>query len=120
MEYYGNAFGLRTISLLDFLGHSSSLRPETIKTVIANLRESNVRVLFPEQKPPSKLLRNLSRQTSTRIASNQIYVDGLMLTGNTISVAIHNTCSIVNSLGGSCNKEGGNQIENRWTSLTKR
>ena len=119
MEYYGDAFGLKTISLLDFLGHSSSLRPQTIAKVVTALREENVRVIFPEQKPPSKLLKNLSRQTSTPIASEQLFVDGLMPTGNTISVAVHNTCSIVNSLGGSCNKEAGNQLKNRWNSLTK-
>ncbi len=120
MEYYGDAFGLKTISLLDFLGHSSSLRPQTISRVLGELKEENVKVLFAEQKPPSKLLKNLSRQTSTPIAKQQIYVDGLMPTGNTVSVAVHNTCTIVNSLGGSCNKGTGNQLANRLDSLTKR
>ena len=117
MEYYGDAFGLKTMSLLDFLGDSSSLRPQTISTVLAELKEENVKVLFAEQKPPSKLLRNLSRQTSTPIASNQIYVDGLMPTGNTVSVAVHNTCTIVNSLGGECDEQEGDELEGKWNSL---
>ena len=117
MEYYGDAFGLKTMSLLDVLGDSSSLRPQTIATVIAELKEENVKVLFAEQKPPSKLLKNLSRQTSTPIASNQIYVDGLMPTGNTVSVAVHNTCTIVNSLGGECDEKEGNELEGKWNSL---
>ena len=120
MEYYGDAFGLKTISLLDFMGHTGSLRPQTIARVLGELKEENVKVLFAEQKPPSKLLKNLSRQTSTPIAKQQIYVDGLMPTGNTVSVAVHNTCTIVNSFGGSCNKGTGNQIANRFDSLTKR
>jgi len=120
MEYYGDAFGLKTISLLDFLGHSSSLRPQVISKVITELREENVQVIFPEQKPPSKLIKNLSRQTSTPLAKQQIFVDGLMPTGNTISVGVHNTCTIVNSLGGSCNKKEGNQLANRWDQLNKR
>ncbi len=118
MEYYGDAFGLKTLSLLDFLGDSSSLRPETISTVIAELKEENVNVLFAEQKPPSKLLKNLSRQTSTPIARNQIFVDGLMLEGNTVSVAVHNTCTIVDSLGGECDEKEGEELENEWNSLT--
>ncbi len=118
MEYYGDAFGLKTLSLLDFLGDSSSLRPETISTVIAELKEENVNVLFAEQKPPSKLLKNLSRQTSTPIARNQIFVDGLMLDGNTVSVAVHNTCTIVDSLGGECDEKEGEKLENEWNSLT--
>ena len=117
MEYYGDAFGLKAMSLLDVLGDSSSLRPQTIATVIAELKEENVKVLFAEQKPPSKLLKNLSRQTSTPIASNQIYVDGLMPTGNTVSVAVHNTCTIVNSLGGECDEKEGNELEGKWNSL---
>ena len=117
LEYYGDAFGLKTMSLLDFIGHSSSLKPQTISAVLAELKEENVKVLFAEQKPPSKLLKNLSRQTSTSIASNQIYADGLMPTGNTVSVAVHNTCTIVNSLGGECDEKEGNELEGKWNSL---
>jgi len=118
MEYYGDAFGLKTLSLLDYVGDSSSLRPETISTVIAELKEENVKVLFAEQKPPSKLLKNLSRQTSTPIARNQIFVDGLMLEGNTVSVAVHNTCTIVDSLGGECDEKEGDELEGKWNDLT--
>jgi len=117
MEYYGDAFGLKVMSLLDVLGDSSSLRPQTIAKVITELKEDNVKVLFAEQKPPSKLLKNLSRQTSTPIASNQIYSDGLMPTGNTVSVAVHNTCTIVNSLGGECDEKEGDELEGKWNSL---
>lgn len=117
MEYYGAAFGFETISLLDTLGDSSSLRPENISSVLRELKEDNVQVLFPEQVPTSKLLRNLSRQSSIPLAVDQIFVDGLMPNGNTISVAVHNTCTIVNSLGGSCDKNSGVNLENQWDSL---
>ena len=118
MEYYGDAFGFETISLLDFLGDSSSLRPENIKSVLKKLREDNVLALFPEQKPASKLLRNLSRQSSIPISPDQIFVDGLMMDGNTVSVAVHNTCTIVDSLGGSCDKESGSNLESEWYKLS--
>ncbi len=118
MEYYGDAFGFETISLLDFLGDSSSLRPENIKSVLKELKEDNVLALFPEQKPASKLLRNLSRQSSIPISSDQIFVDGLMMDGNTVSVAVHNTCTIVDSLGGSCDKESGYNLESEWYKLS--
>ena len=117
MEYYGDAFGFETISLLDFLGDSSSLRPDNIKSTLKMLDEENVKAIFPEQIPASKLLKNLSRQSSVPLASNQIFVDGLMMTGNTVSVAVHNTCTIVNSLGGSCDKEAGSKLEDTWNSL---
>ncbi len=118
MEYYGDAFGFETISLLDFLGDSSSLRPENIKSVLKELEEDNVLALFPEQKPASKLLRNLSRQSSIPISPDQIFVDGLMMDGNTVSVAVHNTCTIVDSLGGSCDKESGSNLESEWYKLS--
>ena len=117
MEYYGDAFGFETISLLDFLGDSSSLRPDNIQSTLKMLDEENVKAIFPEQIPASKLLKNLSRQSSVPLASNQIFVDGLMMTGNTVSVAVHNTCTIVNSLGGSCDKEAGSNLESTWNSL---
>ena len=38
-----------------------------------------------------------------------------MMTGNTVSVAVHNTCTIVDSLGGSCDKKAGNDLESSWS-----
>ncbi len=118
MDYYGSAFGFETVSLLDFLGDSSSLRPENISSTLNMLKEENVKAIFPEQIPASKLLKNLSRQSSVPLASNQIFVDGLMMKGNTISVAVHNTCTIVDSLGGSCNKDSGSNLESEWYKLS--
>jgi len=118
MDYYGAAFGFETVSLLDFLGDSSSLRPENISSTLNMLKEENVKAIFPEQIPASKLLKNLSRQSSVPLASNQIFVDGLMMKGNTVSVAVHNTCTIVDSLGGSCDKESASNLESEWYKLS--
>ena len=97
------------------MGESSSLRPEKISSALEELKKDNVKVLFSEQKPVSKLIKNLSRQSSIPISSDQIYSDGLMMTGNTVSVAVHNTCTIVDSLGGSCDKKAGNDLESSWS-----
>ena len=57
-------------------------------------------------------------QSSIPISSDQIFVDGLMMDGNTVSVALHNTCTIVDSLGGSCDKESGSNLEFEWYKLS--
>ena len=119
MDYYGDAFGFETISLLDFFGHSSSLRPQNISKVLNELKEENVKVIFKEQEPASKLVNNLSKQSSIPLSSNQIFVDGLMMEGNTITVAVHNTCTIVNELGGSCDETTGFDLASNWGSLNQ-
>ena len=119
MDYYGDAFGFETICLLDFLGHSSSLRPQNISKVLNELKEENVKVIFKEQEPASKLVNNLSKQSSIPLSSNQIFVDGLMMEGNTITVAVHNTCTIVNELGGSCDETTGFALASNWGSLNQ-
>ena len=119
MDYYGDAFGFETISLLDFLGHSSSLRPQNISKVLNELKEENVKVIFKEQEPASKLVNNLSKQSLIPLSSNQIFVDGLMMEGNTITVAVHNTCTIVNELGGSCDETTGFDLASNWGSLNQ-
>ncbi len=119
MDYYGDAFGFETISLLDFFGHSSSLRPQNISKVLNQLKEENVKVIFKEQEPASKLVNNLSKQSSIPLSSNQIFVDGLMMEGNTITVAVHNTCTIVNELGGSCDETTGFDLASNWGSLNQ-
>ena len=119
MDYYGDAFGFETISLLDFFGHSSSLRPQNISKVLNELKEENVKVIFKEQEPASKLVNNLSKQSSIPLSSNQIFVDGLMMEGNTITVAVHNTCTIVNELGGSCDETTGFDLASNCGSLNQ-
>ena len=117
LEYYGDAFGFKIISLLDYLGESSSLRPDTISEVLQGLKEGNIKVIFVEQVPPSKLMKNLSRQSSVPLSEDRLYVDGLMLEGNTVTVAIHNTCTIVNSLGGQCDEDEASDLESEWEDL---
>ena len=119
LEHYGDRYGLKTLSLLDYIGHSSGLRPQTLSKVIGTLKDNNIKVLFTEQQPASKLLRNLSSQSRVPLSSKPIYVDGLIPKGSTISTAVHNTCTIVNSLGGSCNQRAGELLEARWQSLTR-
>ena len=41
-----------------------------------------------------------------------------MLEGNTVSVAVHNTCTIVDSLGGECDEKEGDELENKWNDLS--
>jgi len=117
LEHYGDAFGFEIVSLLDYLGESSSLRPDNLREVLKGIKENDIRVIFIEQYPPSKLIKNLSRQSSVPLSEDRLYVDGLMLDGNLITVAIHNTCTIVNSLGGKCDEEVGSSLENEWNQL---
>jgi zinc/manganese transport system substrate-binding protein len=42
-----------------------------------------------------------------------------MMEGNTITVAVHNTCTIVNELGGSCDETTGFELASNWGSLNK-
>jgi len=41
-----------------------------------------------------------------------------MMDGNTFSVAVHYTCTIVDSLGGRCDKESGSNLESEWYKLS--
>ena len=116
---YADRYGLETLTLLDYLGHSGSLSPETISSVLRFIRNNNIKILFTEQNPPSKLIVNLSEQTSLPLSSKPIYVDGLIPTGNIISTAVHNTCTIVNSLGGRCDVSSGEVLTARWESLVR-
>ena len=81
------------------------------------MEQENIQVLFPEQEPPSKLIENLSVQAGLPLTAEPIYVDGLTPEGNTISTAVHNTCLIVDSLGGICDDEYGNSLSERWKKL---
>mgnify|MGYP001228624904 CR=1 FL=1 len=44
---YSDRYGFVTFSLLDTLGHSGSLRPQTIAKVVNQLKKGNIPILFP-------------------------------------------------------------------------
>ena len=107
--------GIVDTCLTIHLSRSSSV----LSKVLNELKEENVKVIFKEQEPASKLVNNLSKQSSIPLSSNQIFVDGLMMEGNTITVAVHNTCTIVNELGGSCDETTGFDLASNWGSLNQ-
>ncbi len=119
MEYFADSYGFKTLSLLNYLGHSGSLRPQAMNIAIRELKKSDVPVLFSEQEPPSKVIRSLSQRSNIPIAPEPIYVDGIAPKENTISTAVKNTCNIVNSLGGSCDQRTGQSLKARWDSLIR-
>ena len=113
MDNYSKRYGFKTMNLIDSNNHSMSLRLRTLSSVLKQLNSGKVPVLFTEQKPPSRLLQNLSRQIRIPLISTPIIVDGLAPGGNTVSTSTRNTCIIVEALNGSCDRETGILLNKR-------
>ena len=51
-------------------------------------------------------MQNVTRAANVKLASDQLYADGLGEADNYIEMISHNTCTIANGLGGDCQAFG--------------
>jgi len=114
---FARHYGLRELPLLDAFGGEGALRPATLAGFERELKEAGVRRLFPEQRPPSKALQTIARQTGIPLADSPLSADGLAPDRSTVGTFVDNTCTIVSGLGGSCDRQGAERLERRWRTI---
>lgn len=115
---YAQRYGLRELPLLDAFGGGGALRPATLAGFERELKRAGVKRLFPEQSPPSKALQTIARQTGIPLSEAPLSPDGLAPGRSTVGTFVDNTCTIVTGLGGSCDRQGAEQLERRWRAIS--
>lgn len=108
LGYYADAYGIRLEAAL--ASFSTEARPSAadLRELIDTVEDSNVPTVFVESTSNPRLIEAVSRETDIELSEDPIYADSLgeadtpaatyqgMLTAN--------TCTIVEGLGGSCDK----------------
>jgi zinc/manganese transport system substrate-binding protein len=114
---YAHRYGLRELPLHDAFGGEGALRPETFAEHGRRLEQAGATVLFPEQTPPERALQTLARHTGIPLAGRPLSADGLAPGRTTVGTFVDNTCTIVEALGGACDRQQGEALDRRWRAI---
>ena len=120
------AYGLRELAVIDAGSSSDTLRPQALAAAVARLRQERVAALFSDQMPASRSLSRISQLSGVPLAPQALRADGLApgsapgTAGDLMSTLTANTCLIVESLGGRCDRVGQQQLIRRWQAIAER
>lgn len=114
--YYAHRYGFRELALQGF-STTEAVRPAVLANLRRELAEANVVVLFPEQNPPGRSLRVISRQSDIPLSPRHLIADGLAPDRSTVETFVGNTCAITNGLEGQCDEAAGEALVSRWGAL---
>ncbi|RMF22789.1 MAG: zinc ABC transporter substrate-binding protein [Cyanobacteria bacterium J083] len=103
-NYYAQAYGLKYLALL---GLSSEETPSAakIRQIVKSIKQSRVPTIFAEISANDRVINTIAREAKVKVAKQPLIADGLGIEENTdtyIEVMVHNTCTIVEGLGGEC------------------
>ena len=59
-------------------------------------------MIFAESTASDRVIRNVARAADVKLSPTQLYADGLGEAKNYTEMMSHNTCAIVDGLGGEC------------------
>jgi len=114
LGYYANAYGLEIEAALN--SFSTEVRPSAsnIKALTEVVKDKGVLSIFVESTSNPGLIETVSRETDIAVSQDPIYADGLGEAETPAAtyqgMLITNTCTIVNGLGGTCDKAAAEAI----------
>ena len=107
-NYYAKAYHLEDYHSLQGLSSQSSPTASDVKNLATEIRQIGVPTIFIESTKSDRVMNNVARAANVKLSSQKLYADGLAEANNYTEMMSHNTCTIVNGLGGKCkafNKE---------------
>ncbi len=105
-NYYAEAYNLEDYKALQGLSSASSPSASQVKDLAAEIRPTGVPTIFTELTKSDRVMNNLARVANVELSPERLYADGLGEADNYIEMMSHNTCAIVNGLGGECQAFG--------------
>lgn len=102
LNYYVQAYYLEDYKTLQGLDTESSPTASQVKKLAAEIKQAGVPTIFAESTANERVIKNVAREARVKVSSEKLYVDGLGTAENYSKMMSHNTCTIVNGLGGEC------------------
>ena len=102
LNYYARAYSLDDYLTLQGISAESSPTASQIKDLSAKIEEAGVPTIFVESTTSDRVIKNVARAADVELSESPLYADGLGEAENYIEMMSHNTCAIVDGLGGEC------------------
>ena len=101
LNYYTQAYSFNDYKTLQGLSAASPTASE-VRELVTEIEQTGVPTIFAESTASDRIINNVARAADVELSPEELYVDGLGETANYIEMMSHNTCAIVNGLGGEC------------------
>ena len=101
LNYYTQAYSLDDYKTLQGLNAASPTASQ-VRDLVTEIEQAGVPTIFAESTASDRVINNVARAADVELSPEKLYVDGLGETANYIEMMSHNTCAIVNGLGGKC------------------
>ncbi|MGL6344149.1 MAG: metal ABC transporter solute-binding protein, Zn/Mn family, partial [Waterburya sp.] len=73
-----------------------------VKKLTAEIKQTGVPTIVAESTASDRVLQNVARAAEVELSPDKLYADGLGEAKNYVEMMSHNTCAIVDGLGGKC------------------
>ena len=102
LTYYAKAYYLEDYRTLQGLSSSVSPTASQVRKLSTEIKQAGVPTIFTESTQNDRVINNVARIANVKLSPEKLYVDGLGQAENYTEMMSHNTCAIVNGLGGEC------------------
>ena len=101
LNYYVQAYYLKDYKSLQGL-NADSPTASKVRDLVAEIKQTGVPTIFAESTKNDRVINNVARAAKVKLSPEKLYADGLGDADNYTQMMSHNTCAIVNGLGGKC------------------
>ena len=102
LNYYVQAYFLEDYKTLQGLSSEAAPTASRVRDLAAEIKQTGVSTIFVESTKSDRVINNVARAADVEVSPEKLYVDGLGEAANYTEMMSHNTCAIVNGLGGEC------------------
>ena len=102
LNYYVRAYNLEDYLTLQGSSAESSPTASEVRKLAEAIAQTGVKTIFVESTKSDRVINNVARAANVELSESELYVDGLGPADNYTEMMSHNTCAIVNGLGGQC------------------
>ncbi len=101
-NYYVQAYRLKNYDSLQGLSTNTSPTATQVRELATEIRQTGVPTIFAESTANDRVINNVARAANAKLSKEKLYADGLGGSNNYTDMMSHNTCAIVDGLGGKC------------------
>jgi manganese/iron transport system substrate-binding protein len=102
LNYYVQAYYLKDYKTLQGLSLAAAPTASQVRELATAIKQTGVPTIFVESTANDRVIKNVASAADVKLSPEKLFVDGLGEAENFTAMISHNTCVIVNGLGGEC------------------
>ncbi len=101
-NYYVKEYRFDDYETLEGLSTDAAPTASQVRELVTQIKKTGTPTIFAELTANNRVIDNVARAANVKLSKEELYADGLGGSKNYTEMMSHNTCAIVNGLGGKC------------------